>query len=235
MALTVTKRDIVELLRIVHASHVFSNSYLAGGEAADPKMSTILSCFIQESGGMQFEYDLANKKLKAFVQRGQDQVFAAAGVAIGSGADEEVLIANTVTYSINGVRKSKTTAEVAFTATTHDIAADGATVQEAVYLLSLNAAGTPKLTMGVIATGAGNAAIPACPVDEVAIGYVRIAVDAGATDFDATTDALSDAHLTDTYVDLAFSPSGKPSRTSQEVAAGTDLSGTTVTILFIGS
>lgn len=124
------------------------------------------------------------------------------GLAIGSASKTKVLIANTTNYLVDGVFKSKSTAEVDFTATTHDIPADADTVQEAVYLITLNAAGTPTVTMGDIATGAGNAKLPERPATGTPIGYVRIAVAAGATDFDATTDELDEAHITDTYVNL---------------------------------
>lgn len=135
----------------------------------------------------------------------------AAGLAIGTDT-AQVLIANTVNYLINGEFKSKTTAEVAFTADDHDIAADADAVQEAVYVLSLQADGTPVLTMGEIASGAGNAEVPAPPEDEAVIGHVRIAVDAGATPFDAGSDALSAGHLTVTYTDAAFVHPGTHAR-----------------------
>lgn len=127
---------------------------------------------------------------------------ASPGLVIGSSSAAKVKIANTVNYLVNGVFCTKTTAEVAFTATSHDIAANASYVQEAVYLLSLQAGGTATLTMGAIATGAGNAVIPATPANEAAIGYVRIAVAAGATPFDASTDLLSAGHLTVTYTNI---------------------------------
>ena len=127
---------------------------------------------------------------------------SSAGLAIGSSSKAAVKIANTVTYIHAGLFKSKTTAEVAFTATTHDIAADADTVQEACYLISLAADGTPTMTMGTIASGAGNAVVPATPSGKTAIGYVRIAVAAGSTKFDASSDDLDAAHITDTYVNL---------------------------------
>lgn len=126
---------------------------------------------------------------------------SAPGLAIGTGSAAAVKIANTTTFLNAGIFKSKATAEVAFTATTHDIPANAASVQEAVYLVCLAADGTPSLTMGTIATGAGNAAIPARPANLTQIGYVRIAIAAGATPFDASTDLLSAGHITDTYVD----------------------------------
>lgn len=136
--------------------------------------------------------------------RNKYRALSAAGLAIGSVSKAKILIANTVTYLHNGIFKSKTTAEVAFTATTHDIAPDASAVQEACYLVCLAADGTPSITMGAIASGAGNAKLPAIPSDVTPIGYLRLAVAAGATLFDATTDELDEAHLTDTYVDLGF-------------------------------
>lgn len=125
------------------------------------------------------------------------------GLAIGSVSKKEVLIANTVIFLVKGVFYAKTTAEIAFTATTHDITAVAGSIQEAVYLYSVNAAGTVTVTKGTTATGAGNAAIPSTPAGTTAFGYLRIAVAAGATDFNATTDDLDAAHLTDTYVDIS--------------------------------
>lgn len=132
------------------------------------------------------------------------RALSAPGLVIGSTSGQKVKIANTVTYVHNGVFKSKTTAEVAFTATTHDITNDADTVQEAVYLLSLDASGTPTLTMGAIASGAGAALLPEIPSGKTPIGYVRIAVAAGATPFNASTDLLSASHLTVSYVDLGW-------------------------------
>lgn len=133
----------------------------------------------------------------------QNRTLAPPGLAIGTDATK-VLIANTCVFSLAGVLYSKTTAEVAFTATAHDIAADALTVQEAVYLFSTVANGTITITKGTTATGAGNAAIPAVPAGGVPIGYTRIAVAAGIVDFDASSDDLDDAHLTVTYVDLSY-------------------------------
>src|SRR5579885_878008 len=65
---------------------------------------------------------------------------SAAGLTIGdvgSSEKHKVKIANTVTYLNNGLFKTKTSAHVAFTDTTHDIAADAGAVKEAVYLMSL--------------------------------------------------------------------------------------------------
>lgn len=141
---------------------------------------------------------------KKGTNRIMNMALTAAGLAIGFVSKAKVKIGNTVTFLISGVFKSKTTAEVAFTATTHNIANNAASIQEAVYVVSLAADGTPKLTMGAIATGAGNAVIPACPAGEAPIGHIRVAVAAGATLFNASTDELDAAHLTVTYTDMAF-------------------------------
>jgi hypothetical protein len=133
------------------------------------------------------------------------------GLVIGSGATTAVKIANTTKYTSSGVPKSKTTAEVAFTATTHDIIANATSVQERLYVILLNASGTPTIVAGVQSTGVGTALLPErstiadglCP-----IGTVRIAINAGTpgsgTNFVAGTTALSDARLVGsaaTYVD----------------------------------
>lgn len=129
---------------------------------------------------------------------------SAPGLAIGSASKLKVKIVNTTVFLHNGLFKSKATAEVVFTATTDDITADASTVQERCYVLSLQADGTPTLTPGTVASGTGNAVVPDAPAAETGIGYLRLAVAAGSTDFDATTDELDEGHLTDTYVDFGF-------------------------------
>lgn len=125
-------------------------------------------------------------------------------LVIGSVSKKEIKATNAVDYLIAGKAYTLAAAEHAFTATTHDITAVAGSIQEAVYLLSVDSAGTVTVTMGDVATGSGNAVIPATPDDEAAIGYLRLAVAAGATDFDATSDDLDAAHLTDTYVNLGY-------------------------------
>lgn len=131
------------------------------------------------------------------------RALSAPGLAIGT-SKPQVKITNTTVYLHNGIFKSKTTADTAFTATTHDIPANASTVQEACYLISLAANGAVTITMGAIATGSGKALLPEIPDGKTPIGYVRVAVSAGATPFDASTDNLDAAHLTVTYVDLGW-------------------------------
>ncbi len=125
------------------------------------------------------------------------------GLAIGSDT-AKIQITNTTKFLSSGVFKSKSGAEVAFTATTHDITADADTIQEACYLLTVAAGGTATITKGTTVDGSGNALLPEIPADGTPFGYLRLAVAAGSTDFDASSDALSDGHLTDTYVNLGF-------------------------------
>jgi hypothetical protein len=149
-------------------------------------------------GGHEFRaalYALAN----ALVD-GSDRVIGTPGLAIGTSSAAAVKIVNAFGLVVAGGFETKASAEVAFTATTHDITNSTAKIQEAKYLLSIAAGGTVTITMGVIADE-NESDIPAIPADEVPLGVVTIQVAAGATPFNASTDLLSAAHLTDTYED----------------------------------
>jgi hypothetical protein len=133
------------------------------------------------------------------------QALTKAGICIGSASKKTFKIANTVNFVFNGIVAAKTTAAVPLTATDHDITNSATLVKEAVYLISFSAvAGTPVVTMGTVATGSGNAVCPATPATSVPVAMVRIAVAAGATPFDATSDDLDAGHLTCTYTDLGW-------------------------------
>lgn len=142
-------------------------------------------------------------KLTVFKTQLLYMCLSSAGLAISS-SKKAINIANTVTFLNAGIFKSKTTADVAFTATTHDIAANAETVQEACYLVQLAGDGTPSIIKGTTSTGAGTATVPATSTLNTPIGYARVAVAAGSTKFDATSDDLDAGHLTVTYVNLAF-------------------------------
>lgn len=213
------------------------NAYPLGGYAFNPqtelrskggfdKLPSVLAVLVEPKAGLTFQWDRDANKLKAYRADGafRNMTLSNPGLAIGSGSKAKVLIANTVVFLIAGVFKSKTTAEIAFTATTHDIAPNASSIQEAVYLLTLNAAGTATITKGTTATGAGNAAVPAAPAGQAVIGHVRVAVAAGATLFDASSDNLDAAHLTATYTSLAFHQTVGQ---NQEVEEAVDLSGVT--------
>lgn len=131
------------------------------------------------------------------------RALTAAGLAIGTGDNKKVKVVNTVTYLFNGVFKSKTTAEVAFTATTHDIAANANVGQEAQYFICVDGSGTLSIVMGAIANS-GASLMPEIPANLTVIGVVKILVAAGSTKFTANSDALNAGHLTVTYTDLGM-------------------------------
>ncbi len=134
----------------------------------------------------------------------QHQVLTDPGVVIGTSSAAKMKIGNTTKFLNGGVFKSKSGAEVAFTATTHDITADADTIQEACFLLTVASDGTATITKGTTASGSGNAKLPAIPSGGTPFGYLVLAVAAGSTDFDASTDLLSDGHLTDTFYNIGF-------------------------------
>jgi hypothetical protein len=161
-------------------------------EARDP-------VYAQSQQNAMDQFDLFHRAIS-------NRALSTAGLAIGSGSKAKVLIANTVTFLVDGVFKSKTTAEVAFTATTHDISADADTIQERYYVLCLAADGTPSLVAGAQADS-GEGKLPEwedISSSVAPIGYVKIAIAAGSTPFDASTDLLDAGHITDTYVNLGF-------------------------------
>jgi hypothetical protein len=133
----------------------------------------------------------------------ENRQFTTGGLAQGTGTATSVKVASTVTYLASGVFKSKTTAEVAFTTTTHDIPANASLVQERVYMITVNAAGTLAISAGSIASGAGNALLPERPADGICpIGYLRITVAAGASPFTAnTTNPVTAGAITAVYTD----------------------------------
>ena len=132
--------------------------------------------------------------------------FVDAGVVEGTVSKKEVKTAVTTVCTVdNAFAVTFAAAETAFTATTDDITAVAGSVQEAVYLLCIDAAGAATLVKGATSTGAGTAQFPNPPLNKAVIGHVRIAVDAGSTDFNATTDDLDAAHLTVTYTDYSLS------------------------------
>ena len=117
------------------------------------------------------------------------------GICIGTGSAAKIKLANTVLALVMGTRVSLTSAEYAFTATDHDIAKSN----QAIFVLSLDDTGAVTVTKG--ADHASAAVAPAVPDGEYALGQVKLVI-TGAAIFNASTDLLSDAHITDTYTDL---------------------------------
>jgi len=127
-------------------------------------------------------------------------------LAIGSSSKAKVLITTgaTGTFCIEGkMYTSPASQEVAFTATTDDITADATTAQEKTYLVCLNASGTGSIISGEQAD-IGESEAPEVGASLCVIGKVVLSVAVGAVDFDATTDELDEAHITDTYTNLAL-------------------------------
>lgn len=97
-------------------------------------------------------------------------------------------------YVKDGVFGTISGGEVAFTATTHDLA-DG---DGAVYLVYLDGT-TVKISKGTATTGGTGAVCPTTPAGMTKLGEVKI-VTSGAI-FDATTTELDAVTITDTYTD----------------------------------
>lgn len=118
-------------------------------------------------------------------------------LAIGTTANTAIKITNAVHLVIGGALVTVPAQEVAFTATTHDIADPDTDPREAIYLLSADADGAVTITKGDDAA-ADAAVAPSVPAGEVELGQVLIQHN-GSAIFNATTDALNAAHLTVTY------------------------------------
>lgn len=153
---------------------------------------------------------------------GPDFLLNRAGLQIGTGNAAQVRNGNAISKVVGGAIAEVAASETAFTATTHDIAADAGKIQERAYLLSVQAGGTIVITPGAIADE--NLAEPgAVPASEAPMGTVLIKVAAGATPFDATSDLLTASHLTVTFEDW-----------DEEVIPGTDISGLTMRVVAEG-
>jgi hypothetical protein len=115
-----------------------------------------------------------------------------AGLAEGTNANT-LKTARAISYMIDGQLYYKgATDNIAMTACAAQ--ADGTTC---LYLVTINASGTVKVTKG---TDDVTTALPACPEDECPIGAFKIVTD-GAT-FTSGTDDLGGASFTDTYADI---------------------------------
>jgi hypothetical protein len=153
---------------------------------------------IEVAGGSQPLATWFDKMQTAFGNMAE----SAGGLAIGSVSKKTFRTVNTITYTSGFVVRTKAAAAIALTDNTHDIAASTSSAQEAVYLVCLNAAGDFSVTMGTVASGAGNAKIPDVPAGLTPVGMVRIRVAAGTAPFAATGDDLDAPHLTCTYSDI---------------------------------
>jgi hypothetical protein len=157
------------------------------------------------------------------------------GLEQGTTTNTSVRVANTTKYLCAGVPKSKSAAEVAFPTSgnssytgPYDVAPNASSVQERVYAITINAAGTLGMIAGAQATGSGNAPMPEYPQTNVSytdadgntyqnnaqytngiviLGTLRIAVAAGSTGFEAnTTEPETSGAVTATYQDGFTAP-----------------------------
>ncbi|MFA5130764.1 MAG: hypothetical protein WC477_07705 [Patescibacteria group bacterium] len=147
---------------------------------------------------------ISSKALLGPINAVKNMCHSYAGLVIGTSAAEKVKLTNNTDVSVNGkMFQLAASAELAFTATTDDIEADANNVREAVYLYVVDEDGATSLFKGDEASGSGNAVVPETPEGKACIGYVRVAVAAGSTKFDATSDSLAAGHITDTYVNFS--------------------------------
>ena len=122
-----------------------------------------------------------------------DKILGNPTLAIGSSSKKKV---KNSAFSVmrDGVVSTIDSTETAFTATTDDLAKSTG----AVYNVYLDATNTIKILKGTATAGGIGAVCPATPSGGMKIGEVKIVVNADAI-FDATTDDLDSAHITDTY------------------------------------
>jgi hypothetical protein len=152
-------------------------------------------------------FDKSHADFKANIAEGLDMIldFVAnmplgGTIGIGTTSKAKVKVLTQIDFLYHGKLKSvAANTEVAFTATTDDIAADATTVQERTYLLVSNGT-TTKLVAGTQAdTGLSEDPSETLIGDNTVLGRVVLQVAAGETDFDASTDELDAAHITDVY------------------------------------
>ena len=117
----------------------------------------------------------------------------------GTSSGKKVRINATTNFVVGGRLVRKSPAEVAFTATEHDIAAN----REAQFLISVAINNDAIITKGSEGP-TGSSPKPIEPPGAATFGIVKIAC--GSSGFNATTDLLNAAHLTVEYTDYAFLP-----------------------------
>jgi len=169
------------------------------------QLDTVLA-LLKSGGTSALLLDSLQAQLDILLRCSQNKSFNTAGLTIGSVDPKKIKAANTVAYLNDGLLYSKATFEVTFGATAATTVPISSFCK---YLVTLKA-GTPKVTEGNIAASAALALLPAVPAGESPIGYLQVATDGTGT-FVPDTDDLSDAAVTDTYVDLAWPNSGADS------------------------
>jgi hypothetical protein len=143
-----------------------------------------------------------------------------AGAVAGTSDTKKTKSSNTVTYAINGVMYQKSAFEQAFTATSDDITnASGGNKRR--WIVSLDSSGNSTKTRGEVVSGSETASFPATPQGNCAVYGLEIEVGED-TPFDATTDAMSDGHLSVTYYNLIYNPADYGSITAISASSPSD-------------
>lgn len=152
-------------------------------------------------------FDISHADFKANIAEGLDMILDSVAnmplggtIGIGTTSKAKVKVLTQIDFLYHGKLKSvAANTEVAFTATDDDITADADTDQDRTYLLVSNGT-TTKLVAGVQAdTGLSEDPSEALIGDNTVLGRIVLTVADGSTDFDASTDELDAAHITDVY------------------------------------
>lgn len=149
-------------------------------------------------GGEDFMYSKAFKDFVDDIEEdlnvvNNDKLLGNPTLVIGSSSKKKI---KNSAFSVmrDGVISIVASTETDFTATTDDLAISTG----AVYLIYLDATNTIKILKGTATAGGTGAVCPATPSGGMKIGEVKLVVTADAI-FNATTDDLDSAHITDTY------------------------------------
>lgn len=149
-------------------------------------------------GGEDFMYSKAFKDFVDDIEEdlnvvNNDKLLGNPTLVIGSSSKKKI---KNSAFSVmrDGVISIVASTETDFTATTDDLAKSTG----AVYLIYLDATNTIKILKGTATAGGKGAVCPATPAGGMKIGEVKLVVTADAI-FNATTDDLDSAHITDTY------------------------------------
>jgi len=157
------------------------------------------------------------ERLRAAVGDGNGVVTSAPTLAIGTSSAAEVKVAAFTVEQAGGTR-TISSAETAFTATTHDIADPDTDPREAYFTLSVDKADTITITKG--SDAAEDAAVKiAGPPGELVIGWVLVQHN-GSAIFNATTDDLDAAHITATYEDAPLNAAANMTAATVSVVPG---------------
>jgi hypothetical protein len=146
---------------------------------------------------------LANQGIRDYHE---NRCYGCAGLAEGTNS-ATLQTANIVHYNVGGQAYVKAiTDNIAMTA-----CAAQAVLTSCLYLVTINAAGTVKVTKGTeylttaVTAGTSTLKLPACPDSEAVLGAFKIVLTSSATFTSGTTD-LGAANVADTYANFGFYP-----------------------------